>query len=492
MAETYKTWFRHALELARSPNPAERESVVIGTNEADNSPFYVPIKLLLEHLHGEGPSGQGKTASLAALMEQIAHRRKFSLVVLDMKGDSLELLAAVKDCGLPVRWFTDRVGYSTFTLNLFEQRYWKRLTPAQKASTIGAALGTTHGLSGYGNQWFGGSAFEVEQRTFERTDVKSFRGLSEAIHHLIIHGKRDDIHSDIRAAGLQAYLDTRRMASVQALNVVGNPHGIDLCSVFETPQVLYFSLPSAVSHDVAGAIFRLVLFGLFDAAGHVSRQVPVVLFADEFQRGISQGLETVLQQARSCGIGLVLANQTIHDLVTKEKDFRPTMKACCRLHWQYGEASPDMQLELSETGGTYPDIEETETIERTMVTGKNSKYRWTKSWTHRIVDRQRLPINEIKRVTGHPRLSFFTSSADWGLFQYGHFPQVVESDYHITREEYERRKAMPWPSAVPGCIVTEMPDLVLDPAEHPEDPPPVPRIGRPAKPSSPLPRRSKE
>ena len=40
-----------------------------------------------------------------------------------------------------------------------------------------------------------------------------------------------------------------------------------------------------------------------------------------------------------------------------------------------------------------------------------------------------------------------------GYAQYGGFPFVVESEFHIDREEYERRKAFPWPTDVLGTFI---------------------------------------
>ena len=36
-------------------------------------------------------------------------------------------------------------------------------------------------------------------------------------------------------------------------------------------------------------------------------------------------------------------------------------------------------------------------------------------------------------------------------------PFVLESNYHITPDEYERRKALPWPDSVPGSFVPTVP-----------------------------------
>ena len=42
-----------------------------------------------------------------------------------------------------------------------------------------------------------------------------------------------------------------------------------------------------------------------------------------------------------------------------------------------------------------------------------------------------------------------------GYSQFGGMPVVVESDFHISEEEFLRRKRMPWPSNEPGAFVPE-------------------------------------
>ena len=42
-----------------------------------------------------------------------------------------------------------------------------------------------------------------------------------------------------------------------------------------------------------------------------------------------------------------------------------------------------------------------------------------------------------------------------GYAQYGSLPFICESDFHITRDEFERRKRMPWPNREPGTFIPD-------------------------------------
>ncbi len=297
MRDVYNAWFRQALALPRSPNRMERRHMVLGRLECNGAPLFFPVNAIGGNGHLLGGPGSGKTAALAKFIEFLGLAANRSLIILDHKADTLELLAAALATGLPVRWFTDQVGYSTATFNWFEQRACKRLTPAQKAATLGKALGFTHGLTGYATSWFGGSAHVATELPFARgAEMNNFAGLLREVGAVIAEtGRSAELRSEIRAAANQAWIDIRRMAHLQALNVVGSPHGIDLCSLFETPQIVYVGLPEGVMHELGGHIARLFVYSLFDAAAHVRRHIPVTILWDEFQLALARGVDTVLQ-----------------------------------------------------------------------------------------------------------------------------------------------------------------------------------------------------
>jgi hypothetical protein len=64
----------------------------------------------------------------------------------------------------------------------------------------------------------------------------------------------------------------------------------------------------------------------------------------------------------------------------------------------------------------------------------------------------RFTINDIALTSDHPSRSFLRISRGAGYAQYGGLPVIIESDYHITEEEYRRRKSLPWPAG-PGTLV---------------------------------------
>jgi hypothetical protein len=65
----------------------------------------------------------------------------------------------------------------------------------------------------------------------------------------------------------------------------------------------------------------------------------------------------------------------------------------------------------------------------------------------------RLTANDVLLASDHPQQSIVRISRGDGYAQYGGMPVIVESNYHISEQEYQRRKAMPWPAGMPGAFV---------------------------------------
>ena len=64
----------------------------------------------------------------------------------------------------------------------------------------------------------------------------------------------------------------------------------------------------------------------------------------------------------------------------------------------------------------------------------------------------RFTLNDVLLTSDHPFRSFLRISRGAGYAQYGGLPVIIESNYHISAEEYQRRKSLPWPTG-PGTFV---------------------------------------
>jgi len=245
-----------------------------------------------------------------------------------------------------------------------------------------------------------------------------------------------------------------RLGSIQALNVTrdsGHPrevleHAIDLSDVFRRPQILSFHLPFALSPHTSPEVARMVAFPLLVAAKRSKRRFPVFLVIDEFQRMVANNLEAMLQLARSMDVSVILANQTMADLKKSRTNLIPAIEANCRFRQCFGLSLAEDRDRVIKSSG--------ETIDYLSSISMPAGGGWSDTTTtiqQHILSR--LGINDVLLATDHPHHSIVRITRGKGYAQYGGMPFVVEADYHISREEYERRKATPWPTGLPGTFV---------------------------------------
>ena len=306
----------------------------------------------------------------------------------------------------------------------------------------------------YGEGYYSSANAAVLYHTLKTyPDVTTFKELAQRVGYVTANAKRTELHPEIRKAGVHVQTVLDRLGSFEALNVTpGGPYpqdvvqeSIDLTTLFTQPQVLYFHLSSALAPGSAPEIARLVTYFTLAAATQVERHHQVYLVIDEFQRMVARNLEYMLQLARSMGVSVILANQTMQDLRTSTADLIPAIEANCRYRQWYAVSSAEDRQRLVDSSGETVDYD----ITRSETSGPNGSSS-TVSYHERVT--KRLTANDILLASDHPRQSIVRISRGAGYAQYGGLPFVVESDYHISRDEYQRRKATPWPDAVPGSF----------------------------------------
>ena len=448
-------------DIRRSPDLTERGSVYLGRVVADGSPVLVPRDVFREHAHGLGDSGSGKTSLfLCPLIEQLAAGGECSVVTVNLKADSSELLATheaiaeaiMRRLGLilPVKYFSNQTDRSTFAFNPMKQQYWSKFDLLTRTDILCAANGLTYGTD-YGQGCFSSANAAIlyhALKTFPH--VTTFVELADCIGEVTTTAKKRDLHPEIRKAGVHVHEVIKRLAACEALNVTstsGKPadvieNAIDLTDVFRTPQLLYFHLSSTLSPSGAPEIARLVTYMLLAAATQTERKHPVFLVIDEFQRMVASNLEYMLQLARSMGVGVILANQSMEDLKKSTTNLIPAIEANCRLRQWFSVSSSDDQQRLINSSGVTID----HALGVSKSTNPDGRSTVTYSQTEQVVSR--FTQNDVLLTSDHPFRSFLRISRGAGYAQYGGLPVIIESSFHISAEEYRRRQALPWPNAV--------------------------------------------
>ncbi len=460
-------WKEITDRIRSSQNDIERESLYLGRVTFDQSPMLVPSEVFREHAHFLGDSGSGKTArGLSPFIEQVIGGGNASVMVLDLKGDSPELLQtlqqgaktakALNGIDVPVRYFTQRDDLATYGFNPFKLPCWDRLNELQKTDILCGALGLNYG-SDYGEGYFSSANASVLYATVSHfPEISNFEQLRDKISYVISSPKRHGLDEKSKDAGNHVKMSVTRLASIAALNITDdctpNQAVADLCidptRLFLHPEAHYFSLSATLGPGSSPEIGRLASYMLLTAATLTERKVPVYLVIDEFQRMASRNLDYLLQLARSMGVALILANQSMQDLV--RYDLTSTLETNCRYRQWFAISGWDDQERLSKASGETVDTMDSITVSQS-VSDRGTTTSTSRSRNDFIAPR--LTKNDIKLVSDDDRKSVVLINRGAGYAQYGGMPVIIESDFHISAEEYSERKAAPWPSTDVGTFL---------------------------------------
>jgi hypothetical protein len=162
----------------------------------------------------------------------------------------------------------------------------------------------------------------------------------------------------------------------------------------------------------------------------------------------SRNLDYLLQLARSMGVAVILANQSMQDLV--RYDLTSTLETNCRYRQWFAISGWDDQERLSKASGETVDTMDSISVSQS-VSDRGTTTSTSRSRNDFIAPR--LTKNDIKLVSDDDRKSVVLINRGAGYAQYGGMPVIIESDFHISAKEYNDRKAAPWPSTDTGTFL---------------------------------------
>jgi hypothetical protein len=457
------------VDVPDRPTVRERDHFFLGVFEEQDYPVLLSPGVLDEHGHVTGDSGAGKSSlGLAPLLEQIIRRGEDSVLIVDLKGDmslfesvrrAVERLNENRPPGaqIPFKWLTNQNGCSTFAFNPFLQSDMEQVTMHQKVEILIKSLGLEYG-EGYGTSYYSASHRFVLERMLEaNVRFESLRELNEYFQDASSGVWKDaNIRPRTRDDATHLYTTVNSLAQVDALNVTAG-HGlppevleqrIDLGALVRAPQVVYFYLHSALEETAVRAITKLALYSLLVAAirrGPAKHRVYAVV--DEFQQVVSEDLQIFLRQARSSKIPVILANQTISDLRTKQADLIPTVLGNTRFRQVFSASDLLQQQILIDSSG--------EAMYGLFSRGEQYSARGY-SESHRTTEQigPRLRRNDIIQASNEELTSIMHVTRGHGYSQFGGFPFPIRTMYHIPFSEYQRRQSAAWPAAAvhPGTF----------------------------------------
>lgn len=426
-------------------------------------PVLLHKRLLEEHCYIVGQTGSGKTSlGIMPLLMQMLRGTMPSpipnlpatsppapssdltpIVILDLKGDPAlfhTIKAEAEARGQEFRFFTPERGLATHVFNPFSNFSTENRTLIQLCQLILDALGLNHG-EGYGRSYF---TRQNREALFDALNTqpapKTFQELSDVLKTFRGRPAYPDIFelvSTIHALTQYPQLET--------IEPVSRPdQAIHMPTVLERRQVVYFWLPAAIESITVREIGKLALFSLLSAAIDRQRsgatQHRVFLVIDEFQRLVGDNFRIILEQARSFGLSVIMANQTMADLNTPTFDLRPTVRTNARVKISFGITDPSEIEELSKLSGQEIARLRTYSFSRSFASGSTNR---TRGWAEHF--KNRFLVSDILGVTDHPRRCILHVTRGSGYSQFAGLPTMVDCFHPLTKAEYDLRCNAPWP-----------------------------------------------
>ncbi len=447
-------WQQHVERLSNSEHVAvdpisggtvyEAEHLFLGAEPWQNFPVLLHRPMLHEHAYVVGRTGSGKTSmALMQLVIQLIRgnndpqkkcwSQHSPMVIVDLKGDEVLFQTAKAEAekrGQKFRFFNLEPRKASFFFNPFSGFRSANRSIPQLVQLVLDALSLFHG-SGYGKGYYSQrSRFLLSEALRVLSGVNSFQDLYRRLEHLYKNKKQDfqdafELLSVIESLTYYPQLiTTQQQDDDEAADV------IRMDRVLEDREVVYFWLPSAKESAAVSAVGKLVLFNLQTAAqdrqaeGKERRQAFLVI--DECQKLAGENFQQILQQARSAGIGAILANQSLSDLKTEDWDLGPTIRTNTRVKIYFSMNEPEDLKMIEEFSG-----------EEIQVYGEDD--------TESI--RPRISAKELLALSDHPKRLLLQVSSGSGYTQFGGLPIPVETDWPIAKAIAEQRASMPWPSS---------------------------------------------
>jgi hypothetical protein len=357
------------------------------------------------------------------------------VVIIDLKGDEVMFQTAKAEAearGQKFRFFTLEQGKASHRFNPFDGFKSKNRSLPQLVQLVLDALGLNHGV-GYGRSYYSHRSrlllSEALKEGLKRPKgVRSFQDLYEVLTELFSDRKADfrDAFELLSVIELLTHYD--QLVTTQALDQDLEADCIQMDRVLEDREVVYFWLPSALESVSVREVGKLVLLNMRTASQNRRDQGKELrrafLFIDECQKLAGENFQEVLQQARSGGIAVVLANQSLSDLQTPDLDLRPTVRTNTRVKMFFSVAEPEELQVLSEFSGDELQSTPFEETEQRQP---------------------RLSTREILAVSDHPKRLFLMVNGGSGYTQFGGIPIPVETDWPISLATANERLKMPWP-----------------------------------------------
>lgn len=329
-----KCEFERYMEVLQRSSPRYRQEVFVGLDHKSGRPLFVPRSIFSHHAYILGATGSGKTTqALAQLLIQLAwehddtegrHHDAPPMLIIDLKQNGDRYLRALaeriaQERGQKLRFFSIDAEYESL---YFDPLYCLRSIkdPIKLLETLLKAFGLIY-PEGYGSDFF-----TAEQRNELREILLTKRPstLKELIGYLRAATRGKGGNADAR--GLYSAMAT--LGDAAHIRADGSPLDaerlVDFNRFFDQREVLYAHLDSRSMQLLSRDVGRLLLFSLLETASQRERRqskTQVYVAIDEFHRLAARNIIEMLEDARSAGVGFLIAHQSSSSLKTRDADF---------------------------------------------------------------------------------------------------------------------------------------------------------------------------
>lgn len=366
------------------------------------------------------------------------------MLILDLKGDEA-MFHCVRDEARRAKreffFFTPEQGKASHRFNPFLSMESKNRSPIQLCQLMLDALSLNHG-EGYGKSYFSSQSRTLLLDAINHASCpRTFPDLYQTLVKLCDQGDYQEAFELL--ATIQTLTQYPQLVVTPEYEIKLPHQVIHMPRVLERNQIVYFWLPSAVESVSTREIAKLGLFALMSAAIDRDRaRLPrhqAYVFIDEFQRIAGENFNVLLEQARSFGLALILANQSQSALNTPAGDLRPAVRSNTRVKMFFSVSDHDDVKLLSETSG-----EEVQLL-RSFSASESSNGNSSNTVGFTEAMKPRLSTKDIRRISDHPRDFILHVSRGSGYSQFYGLPLPVRTEWPMTKERYMSYKNADWP-----------------------------------------------
>lgn len=429
------------------------------------TPALIPLSAFDGHAHLCGPTQSGKTTNgQIGIACQLIRGRQTPVVnakgghgrnrtglteqsapppilIEDLKGD-LGLFNTIREeceCrGQTFRSFTLEQGKATSFFNPLTDLQTAPRPVIELCEMVLNMLDLYHGMQ-YGASYYGEQTrgLLIKALLSAHAPPQSWEELFELLTHTLDRREHRDAYE----------LLGRVFALVQYPVLGPTPAGIDtihMPRVIENNECVYFWLPALESSMSVVSIAKMALYCFIDSARKWNNsgreRKHSYLFLDEAQVVCNKGMERVFQQASGARIRMILSNQSLANLDSRDApNLGHTIWANTRVKQTFGLLDSHERREWIDLSG-----EEVGCIRSHTVGRSGSEATCSTTWQE--VVHTRLNQNAICEVNTTAGQALLYVNGNAGLTPLGSVPREVWCPYPMTYADYLRRSRTPWPS----------------------------------------------